>query len=219
MSEGTRLTLLRHGTTKANQDGLFLGQTDVPLNDHGRLEARALGARMASAGVDVLISSDLIRARDTAQQVAEATGLEVTLDPRFREMHLGDFEEVPAKQVHREHPELIARWISDPGSVRMPGAEAESLGEVQQRAVAGIEAHVAANPGKHLVVVSHTFTLLMVMCWATGLDLSAFRRFHVDRASITRIEWRKFGPTLRGFNDTAHLATLQAAAERASTLS
>ncbi len=205
MAIGTKLTLLRHGTTKANVDGLFLGQTDVALNAVGIGEARALGQRLAGSDIDVLIASDLIRARDTGSAVAEALGLELVTNAAFREMHLGDFECVPAKTVHAENPELMRRWLLDPGSVRMPGAEAETLREVQARAWTGVEALVATHPGKHIAVVTHTFTLLMIICAATELELSSFRRLHVDRASISRLEWRSFGPTLRVFNDTAHL--------------
>ncbi len=205
MSQGTRVTLLRHGTTDANVDGLFLGQTDVSLNDVGRAEAEALGRRLAGWEIDHLRSSDLIRARDTAAAVGRSTGLTVTEDPRFREMHLGDLEAIPARTVHSEHPELMRRWLADPGVTRMPGAEAETLREVQARAWAGVSELVEAFPGGHIAVVTHTFTLLMIICAAVEIELPSFRRLHVDRASITRLEWRKFGATLRAFNDTAHL--------------
>ncbi len=206
MSNGTRVTLLRHGTTDANQGGLFLGQTDVPLNDTGEREAAALATRMQRDDLDVLVTSDLSRARVTAEHVARACDLELTVDARFREIHLGDFEVLPAKDVHRDHADLIARWVSDPATVRFPGAEAETLAEVQTRALEGLEALVAAHPGRHIGITTHMFTLLTLVCWVTGLELAAFRKFHVDRASITRLQWSRFGPQLRVFNDASHLS-------------
>lgn len=212
MSDGTRITLLRHGTTDANTSGLFLGQTDVPLNERGRREADALGQRMAPISFDVLVSSTLQRASHTAQAVAERHPTQPTVhpEPRLKEMHLGDFEVLPAKEVHRDHPELIARWVQDPADVRMPGAGAETLGEVQARAWAAVEDLHAAHTGGHIVLVSHTFTLLTIICRVLGVPVAHFRHLHIDRASLSRIEWGRFGPTLRVFNDTAHLDTLTA---------
>jgi len=208
MAPITRVTLLRHGTTDANESGLFLGQTDVPINACGQAEANALAARLQDIPIDRIVSSDLARARETAETIclAHRTPLELQTDRRLREMHLGDLEMAPAKEVHEKHPQLIQRWLQDPQHVRMPGPDAESLLDVQTRAWEAIHERVQAEPGTHLAFVTHTFTLLTVLCRALGFDIAHFRRFHVDRASVSTLEWRPTGPVLRVFNDTAHLS-------------
>jgi len=210
VASGTRLILLRHGTTDANTSGLFLGHTDAPLSPRGHLEVEALGARLAETPFDVLVASDLQRAHHTALGVAAAhlSPMEVQTERRLREMHLGDFEGVPASTVHAENPELISRWVNDPADVRMPGPNAETLTEVQARAWEAVSALVDAHRGGRIAVVSHTFTLLMLVCRVLDLPIRAFRRLHIDRASITEIQWNRFGAAMRRFNDTAHLDSL-----------
>ena len=207
MAKGTRLLLVRHGTTDANTKGLFLGHTDAALSEIGHREVALLGQRLAGHPVDVLVSSDLQRARHTADAIAaaRADAIETRTDPRLKEMHLGDFEGVPATDVRARHPERMARWVDDPAHVRMPGADAETLSEVQARAWEAVSELVADHAGQQLVVVSHTFTLLTLLCRFLDLPIASFRRLHVDRASISEINWSRYGATLRRFNDTAHL--------------
>ncbi len=200
--ESTRLFLIRHGTTDANQAGVFLGRTDAPLNDVGIQEAARLGERLGNAPFDAIVSSDLRRARATADAIAR--GRPVREEPRLREMDLGAFDGRVAAEVHAEHAALIQAWRTDPTDVRMPGGE--TLAEVQARAVAALDDLAAAHPGGTVAVVTHTFVLLSVTAHVLGLPLATFRRLFVDRASISLFEWRAGrGAVLRRFNDTAHL--------------
>ena len=201
MDASFRLLLVRHGTTDANVEGRFLGQTDVPLNEVGRAEAASVGRRLSGERFDAVVTSDLLRATETAA----AIGAPLVLEPRFREIHLGDLDGALTVDVRRGHPELMARWQASPADCRMPGSGAETLAEVQSRAWEAIEALRVAYPGGQVVVVSHTFTLLSVVCRALELDLGRFRVIHLDRASITELHWRRFGPTLVRLNDIAHL--------------
>lgn len=206
---GTRILLLRHGTTDANTSGLFLGATDAVLSERGRLEAKCLGERLQAYELKAILSSDLSRAKETAMAVsAHHPELTVEIDPRIREMHLGSLEGVPAKEAYAAHPALMAQWLEDPGNTRMPGAEAESMAEVQSRSWAGLEALARAHVGDTVVAVSHTFCILSVLCHVLGMPLRHFRRMFIHRASITEIVWDKYGPTMRRFNDTAHLDRL-----------
>jgi broad specificity phosphatase PhoE len=201
---------VRHGTTDANQDGLFLGQTDVPLNHNGRTEAHALAKRFSGIEIDILLTSDLQRAHETAQAIAEAhnSGLEIVVDKRLREIHLGDFDGLPTQQVHSDHPDIIQQWIQTPATNRMPGAGAETLGEVQDRMWEVVEELTTANAGPNIMMVSHTFAILSMVCKILGVGLDRFRNLHIDRGSITEIRWGRFGPALRRFNDIAHLEAL-----------
>ena len=202
-----QLLLIRHGTTDANQESLFLGQSDVPLNATGRREADAVGRRLATPPLDRVVTSDLSRARETADAIVRhhATPVPLSLDPRLREMHLGDFEMVPARTVHAGHAALVSRWRNTPATVRMPGPDAETLAEVQARVWEAVEA-ISGEPGaQRIAVVSHTFALLALLCHVLAMPLDRFRQLHLDRASITELRFRRHGPTLIHFNDTSHL--------------
>ena len=127
------------------------------------------------------------------------------VEPRLREMDLGDFDGLPARDVHTTHPDLITQWRSDPSQLRMPGPTAETLTEVQTRSIAALSELAARYPGQDVAVVTHTFVLLSVLCHVLGVPLSQFRRLFVDRASLTIIEFGGEYPVLRSFNDVAHL--------------
>ena len=207
MASPTSILLCRHGTTEANERGLFLGQMDVALNANGQREAEALARRLAGEPLDHIVSSDLRRAFATAEATAAAhpDPLSVVAEPRFREMHLGDLDGVPAVKVHSEHPDLMTRWLADPSEVRMPGEGAETLLDVQRRAWEAIEELAESHRGQRVAVFAHTFTLLMITCRAINLPLPSFRHLFLDRASISELRWGKWGPALVRFNDTAHI--------------
>ena len=209
MNLGKRLLLVRHGTTNANQDGLFLGQTDVSLNDNGRAEAQALAKRLSTSQIDHLVSSDLLRARQTAEFIVEPhPNLPLNIDPRLREIHLGDFDGLPTSEVRSKHPEVIQTWVENPATARMPGAGAETLGEVQSRIWQVVEELCSDEKEQNIMFVSHTFAILALVCKVLDVKLDRFRNLFLDRGSITEIRWGKNGPMLAGFNDTAHMTKL-----------
>jgi broad specificity phosphatase PhoE len=207
VSTQTHITIVRHGTTDGNVEGLFLGHTDLSLNEAGRCEVDALAHRMAEQTISAVITSDLKRARETAQSIVAASNHSPPLivEPRLREMCLGDVDGVPAADVYRDYPELVEQWKAAPADVRMPGADSESLRDVQNRAWPAVESVVSEYVGRRVVLVSHTFTILTILTRVLGLDVGQFRRLFVGRASITEIEWADHGPTLISLNDTAHL--------------
>jgi broad specificity phosphatase PhoE len=101
----TSLLLVRHGETDWNADGRLQGQTDRPLSDYGRRQARQLAAELADDALDAIYSSDLARARETAEIVGERLGLPVVLDPELREKDWGTWEGLTA--VERDRVEFV----------------------------------------------------------------------------------------------------------------
>jgi probable phosphoglycerate mutase len=112
---GLRTVLLaRHGETDWNAAGRWQGQTDVPLNANGRGQALALAERLRGEGVASIASSDLLRARATAEIVARALGLAVDrLAPELREQGFGRFEGLTRAECAARHPEEWARFLAD----------------------------------------------------------------------------------------------------------
>lgn len=117
-----RIVLVRHGESTWNADGRWQGQADPPLTERGREQAASAAAGLA-ASVDVVVASDLERARVTAEVIAAAVGDQaVTVDPAFRERDAGAFSGLTRTEIHQRHPGLLP---DDPA--RPPGAEGDGL--------------------------------------------------------------------------------------------
>ena len=117
-----RLVLLRHGQTNYNLVGRMQGHLDSELTKTGLAQAAAVAPAIARIEPDLLLSSDLRRAMDTADLLGVATGLPVKVDPRLRETHLGDWQGRTVQEIEQSWPGAIAAWRSDPGWAP-PGGE------------------------------------------------------------------------------------------------
>lgn len=132
-----RIVLWRHGRTEWNEAGWFQGQTDVALDDTGRQQAREAAARLASLDPDLLLTSDLERARDTAGALAAVTGLDVEPDPRLRETYAGVWQGLTTQEIRTQYPDDFAAWRAGDTQIRVGGGETRR--EVAARMVEGVE--------------------------------------------------------------------------------
>ena len=138
------LYLARHGETDWNAEGRWQGHTDIPLNDAGRQQARALAEVLRPLGVLVAVSSDLSRARETAQIVAQALGVPLgTADPDLRERRFGVFEGLTRQQCEQQHSQAWQAWLKE----RTPPSGGEGRDAFASRVVAGAERAVRAIDG------------------------------------------------------------------------
>jgi broad specificity phosphatase PhoE len=149
-----RLLLARHGETAWNLENRWQGHTDIPLSDSGRKQAAALGARLRGWGIGHVRSSDLERARQTAEIVASELGIaEVGIDPRLRERSFGVFEGLTAEECAARFPEVWTRYQDD-RRVGPPGAEPQEA--VVARLTLAVQAAVAlATSGESVLLVGH----------------------------------------------------------------
>jgi broad specificity phosphatase PhoE len=190
------LTLVRHGESSANAEGLLLGRTDAPLTENGWRQAAALGALVGPA--TRLVSSPLARARDTAS--ALGLSLEVEIDERWIEVDYGEHEGRPLGDVPAE---VWQRWRADP-AFRPEGGE--SLAECGERVAAACEELFAVDGAGarrydgDVVVVSHVSPIKAAVAWAIGTDAGLSWRLHLSTGSVTRIGWGATGPVLHLYN-------------------
>jgi broad specificity phosphatase PhoE len=148
---GRRLLLWRHGRTEWNASGRMQGQSDVALDATGIQQAREVAPLIAAEGPDAIVSSDLVRAHDTALALGSLLRLPVATDPRLRESNFGPWQGLTAAEISERYPDQYALWrTGEPFTV--PGAETHD--EVARRMLAGIEDALDATEGT-LVVVSH----------------------------------------------------------------
>ena len=137
-----RLYLVRHGETERSAGKVYSGRSDVPLTDRGREQAKAVGERLGTAGIDAIYSSPLSRARHTAQAIAEVTGVSVEIDDRLIEVGLGPLEGRARESAGEDFGEPFSSWRADPFGSPLPGTEplAEGLERVRAAVCDAIEA-------------------------------------------------------------------------------
>ncbi|MGH2625947.1 MAG: histidine phosphatase family protein [Anaerolineales bacterium] len=167
----TELVLVRHGETDWNIQGRFQGQSDPPLNERGLAQARTLALELAGEEVAAVYTSDLQRARQTAEILAEALGAPLRADLRLREIHQGVWEGMVMDDIRRRYPEEFAQRAADPLASTPPGGE--SVRRVQQRALGVVSEISARHPDEEVVVVSHGLVLALIRIHFLGLSPSA----------------------------------------------
>ncbi len=152
-------TLVRHGQTASSARLAYSGRSDIPLTDTGREQARQAAQQLAEAGVDAVIASPLIRARDTAQAIADAAGAELTVDERLTEVDYGPFEGLDRAGARDLIGAAFDAWRADPFGSPVPGME--SLHDALSRARAATADAIAAHA--HPVIVGHQGILRIVL--------------------------------------------------------
>ena len=148
----TRLIVWRHGNTDWNAADRVQGQSDVELNDLGRDQAVEAAPLLAALRPDAIVSSDLRRARDTAQALAALTGLPVKTDHRLRERHYGRWQGLLISEILERFPEEFARWRAGEPD---PGGEVESLEALGKRMGEALQEAADTHRGGTVVVATH----------------------------------------------------------------
>jgi broad specificity phosphatase PhoE len=176
------LYLARHGETDDNREPVRVqGFTDTPLNDTGRDQATELAERVAPLGLVSLWSSDLKRARETAEIVGARLGLGVRLDPRLREANRGRWEGRRFVDIERECPGRYTDWRRAGASFRFPGGE--SLLEQLQRVSASLD-DIRASGELPALVVCHGGSIRVVLSQRDPRGLNAFHDFAVPNVAV-----------------------------------
>jgi broad specificity phosphatase PhoE len=166
----TRLFLIRHGETDWNVEGRWQGHADVPLNARGRLQSMRMAQFLANCGLTAIYSSDLVRARQTAEILAAMTGLPLYLDPRLREIDQGEWEGLLVSDIQSRYTTLLQQRRQDPWHVAPPGGETGL--QVRARVLAAIEEILKMHPQENVAVVSHGFALSLVIAHYQGYPIS-----------------------------------------------
>jgi ribonuclease H / adenosylcobalamin/alpha-ribazole phosphatase len=182
----------------------FAGRGDIPLTSAGLDQAAAAAiGKPYRDGIDVVVTSPLLRAMRTAEAVAHAVGVPLTVDPDLVETDFGDWEGLTFGEVLARWPEEMEAWRSDT-SAAPPGGE--SFAVVAKRVDVALDRLVTERQGQTVVVVSHVTPIKTLICRALLAPPAAMFRMHLDVAALCEAAWFPDGPALlRSLNDTAHL--------------
>ena len=166
------ILLIRHGETDWNREpARCQGWAEIGLNETGRAQARDQGRALARRGLELIVSSHLRRARETAAIVREELGrLPLVLDPRLAETHRGEWEQRLYAEIMAEDARTSREYREHPETFRFPGGE--SLADQQRRVLAALRD--VARDGRPTLVVTHGGSIRLVRCFLDGRGLAAF---------------------------------------------
>jgi broad specificity phosphatase PhoE/ribonuclease HI len=199
----TTLFLLRHGETPLSIEMRFSGRGDAELTQRGQAQARAAAARLRGCGVDVVVTSPLSRARQTADVVADAVGTPIAADDDWAETDFGDWEGLTFAEVRAQWPGEMSAWLASP-DVAPPGGE--SFSATARRVSAARRRLHESYDGKRVVVVSHVTPIKTAVRQALDAPSHALFRMHLDTASLSVIDWFADGnAVVKSLNDVGHL--------------
>ena len=182
-----QIVLVRHGATDWNLQGRCQGATDRELSDVGVRQAEQIAALLSRENIQAVYSSDLRRARQTAELISQPHSLPVRIEETVRELDHGALEGLTFNEIKQRHADFLTRWRSEPADIQVPGGE--RLIDVAERAWEGVNRIVERHPtAASIVVVSHNFPILGIVCRVTGTPLNDYRTFHLDPCSVTRLQ-------------------------------
>lgn len=187
----TELWLVRHGETDWNREQRLMGQQDIPLNEGGLRQAAELAAGLVGQEFDALFSSDLLRARQTADALEAALDLPPRLDPRLREEHLGGWQGLTHAEIQARYPGTWEQRRADPPVFRPPGGE--TIAEMAARACAAVDEIAAIYPRGRVLLVSHGILIAALICRANNLSLARIFEQNPANARAEVVCWPPAG--------------------------
>jgi broad specificity phosphatase PhoE len=204
------LLIVRHGETTWNREGRYQGRTDVPLSDEGEAQARALGQRLAGLPISIALTSPLARTRRTAEAVLGDR--EVVLEPEAAliEISHGKWEGQLASDIEHSHAEMFGTWRTRPDRHVPAGPDAETLGDVEERAWP-VLVRTCARLGadETALIVAHDAVNRVLLCRVLGLPLTRVWTFRQSPASLNVLSGASLAELqVVRLNDAEHVAPL-----------
>jgi alpha-ribazole phosphatase len=197
------LYLVRHGETDWNLQRRYQGQSDIPLNQTGIQQAHKIAGRLSKGEIHAIYSSDLSRARETAEQIAQPHKLKVTADARWRELSFGDWEGLAYPEIQTQAPDELTLWESD--FTRYAPPHGETLTQLAGRVLSAFEELRALHAEQTILIVSHGGPLQVLLCHALGIDFQRHWQFPISKTALSVLSVYTEGAILELYNDTSHL--------------
>jgi len=173
----TAIILIRHGETNWNVEGRYQGQADPPLNTRGFDQAHELADKLADCKFNMIYTSPLKRAFQTAKIIADQLQIPMHADDRMSEINQGDWQTRLRSEIESMYPELFRRWEAEPWAITPPGGE--HLTEVQSRVYAAIDDIVDHHPDLRVGLVTHRIPIALIKIRYQSLDSDVIRTLDI----------------------------------------
>jgi probable phosphoglycerate mutase len=204
------LLVVRHGETPWNREGRYQGRTDVALSPEGEAQARALGARLAGLPIAIAICSPLLRTRRTAEAILGDREVPLETDEALIEISHGQWEGQLASDIEISHAELFGTWRTRPDRNVPAGPDAETLGDVEERAWPVLVRTCARlGPDDTALLVAHDAVNRVLLCRVLGLPLTRVWTFRQSPAALNVLSGTSLAELqVVRLNDAEHVAPL-----------
>jgi phosphoserine phosphatase len=184
----SRIYLVRHGETEWNREQRSQGcSNDIPLSEAGLLQAEAVAKRIMDEKIDMVFSSTLNRAYQTAEKIATYHKLKVEKCSEFIELNCGTWEGRCFPELKEQYSEIYTVWRSTPHLAEIPGGE--SIAKLKERTMKKLLSLINANPDKNILVVSHGITIKVLVTVILNMDLGCIHRIRQDNTAINIFEY------------------------------
>jgi len=184
----TTLIFVQHGESEGNQGGRFNGSLDFPLTEKGRAQAQKTAEYLDKYKIDKAYSSDLLRAKETAQIIATRQNLDLIEDKGLREINGGDFEGQLFDDLHIKFPQEFSIWMNDLGNCKCPNGE--SIGELLSRFNKTVIEIAKNNKDKTVLIGTHAMPIRVISTIWDKKDITDVREIdYVKNASVTVVDY------------------------------
>lgn len=202
-----KLILVRHGETEWNKSLRYQGQSDIRLNEKGIEQAARVRERLSPEKIDVIYSSDLVRAHETAEIIAARHSiLEICQSPLLRETNFGEAEGLTFGEIKDRYPQItddLQSWRTRSPELHFPGGE--SIIQLAARVGQFVGQLKDHKPEETVLVVAHGGSLQVLICLLLGIDLNHWFQMRLSNASVTVMDISPYLAVLVGLNDTCHI--------------
>ncbi len=204
----TLFYIVRHGHSTGNLTKTFYGHYDGPLTDIGREQAKRVKEYFRNKHIDLVYSSDLVRAVDTIKPTAVERGLGVIGDKRLREIFAGEWENRNIDALIVEYPEEYSKWRDKKSESYCTGGE--SVKELYNRVSQGITDIAIKNPGKTIALATHATPIMVLKPFFMGEELEKINGTpYVVNASVTVVSYEDGKWDIISYEEKHHLEGLE----------
>ncbi len=203
----TKIIMVRHGFSRANEQQRFAGHWDIELAELGKKQAEKAGAYFKDHPVDALYSSDLLRAYHTAEPISKVLGLPIHKDPGLREIKAGEWEKLSFDELRTQYPEEFNIWVNDVGRSRCPGGE--SVQELTERVTDTVRRIAEKHDGQTVCITTHATPIRAMCTVASGTPIAEMAKVPwAANASLNIFEYENGAFKVVELDITKHLSQL-----------
>jgi alpha-ribazole phosphatase/probable phosphoglycerate mutase len=200
---GTKVILVRHGETEWNKQRRFQGNKDISLNKLGQSQAQQLAIRLQDENIAAIYASDLIRAKKTADIIANEHGLSVIETAKLREINFGEWEGLTFSDLETNYSQGFNAWQDDPLEIAPPGGE--TLADFQERILPKLRKIITQYQEETILIVAHGGVNKVALATFLEVPLDKYWRLVQDNTAVNIMNFYDEEVTLELFNSTAHL--------------